>query len=88
MSDQRERFEAAMGAKLDLEPIEYADGSFHYYADRVAQVAWEAWQKACPEGWQAVPVNPTGGMLAAIWENDPFVQYPAMLDSAPKPEDV
>jgi len=100
----RERFEAAMGAKLDLETIEYADGSFHYYADRVTRIAWEAWEKACPEGWQAVPKEQTRHMAYAVEETSlpHFCTssrqsrhhsigreiYIANLAAAPKPEDV
>lgn len=63
---RREHFEATMGHKLDLEPIEYAGGEFHYYENTTTQLAWEAYQAAVPEGWQAVPIIPTVEIENAI----------------------
>ncbi|MGE6580355.1 hypothetical protein ACQKD0_04890 [Vreelandella aquamarina] len=53
-----------------------------------ANDAWLTWQAACPENWQAVPIDPTAGMMKALWLDDPFGRHSAMLAAAPKPEEV
>lgn len=97
MSDQRDRFEAWAKApprewNTDIAgPKQAWPGSYWSYP---VQCAWEAWQAACPEGWQAVPVEPTQemqnhGSVARYHERlDCKGLYKAMLSAAPKPEDV
>lgn len=83
---QRERFENICGSFPFCMPMHtYVNGD---YRDTDTKRAWAIWQAACPEGWQAIPVDPTAGMLTALWKKDPFERYPVMLDAAPKPEDV
>lgn len=81
---QRERFEAF--AKQNG----YNTARFdrYRYADNETKAAWAVWQAACPEGWQAVPVDPTAGMMKALWLDDSLGRHSAMLAAAPKPEDV
>lgn len=54
------------------------------------QASWVAWQAACPEGWQAVPVEPTNHMLdSAFYPGCAAIEtWRGMLSAAPKPEDV
>lgn len=58
-----------------------------------AQSSWETWKAACPEGWQAVPIEPDGAMQVAglkvrVEEDGTAAVYRAILAAAPKPEDV
>ncbi|MDW0359471.1 hypothetical protein Q8G38_09080 [Halomonas venusta] len=74
------------------------------YASAYTVAAWLAWQAACPEGWQAVPVEQTRHMAYAVEDTSlpHFCTssrqsrhheigreiYAANLAAAPKPEDV
>lgn len=97
---QRERFEAwsansTRAVWIDLTPIEYAGGEFHYYADINTQLAFEAFCAACPVGWQAVPKTGTKEMEAAAYKaaGEPYIwdnwqlQWESALAVAPKPEE-
>ena len=55
-----------------------------------AQSAWETWKVACPEGWQAVPVEPTDEMLdCAFYPGCAAIEtWREMRSAAPKPEDA
>lgn len=84
--NQRERFEKICGSLPFCMPLHAkADGD---YRDTDTKRAWAIWQAACPEGWQAVPVDPTAGMMKALWLDDPFGRHSAMLAAAPRPEDA
>ncbi|UTD55901.1 hypothetical protein [Halomonas sp. MS1] len=70
MSKQRERFEA-WAVKP---PREWCVGKQSHtsdnswpgqYRDYHVQCAWESWQAACPEGWQAVPKEPIEAQIDA-----------------------
>lgn len=86
---ERERFEA-WAESCGLEIITMADGDY-YFSD--TQSAWEAWQARCPEGWQVVPVKPSGKMYAAMKDpNHPggidfeaLLKWDAVLAAAPQP---
>lgn len=69
MSDQRERFEAyiidwreSSGIEHSLEAHPLNPDSYEEYA---IQLAWQSWQAACPEGWQAVPMQPVDQQIDA-----------------------
>lgn len=67
IQSRRERFEA--WAHSEAMPITRAKTCD--YADVATQWAWEAWQAACPEGFQAVPSKitaETGHKYALIGE--------------------
>ena len=58
-----------------------------------ANDAWLAWQAACPEGWQCVPVEPTNEMVGAASEaympfGDMALAIQSAIVHAPKPGDV
>lgn len=41
------------------------------YLNFAMQLALEAWQARCPEGWQVVPIEPDLAMIAALgWDGD------------------
>jgi hypothetical protein len=60
MSEQRERFEAWAAGRFELHWHVDAER----YASAITQAAWESWQAACPEGWQAVPDTADEKMLS------------------------
>lgn len=87
---QREQFEAWARDKHDLRLDKNGD-----YRDRCAFQAWDAWQAACPEGWQAVPKSPDAAMYAILKNPDCdgvdfhcLVKWNDLLSAAPKPGDV
>ncbi|HAO02982.1 MAG TPA: hypothetical protein DCQ42_15015 [Halomonas sp.] len=55
-----------------------------------AQSAWETWKIACPEGWQAVPVEPTDEMLdSAPYPGCAAIEtWREMRSAAPEPGDA
>ena len=62
---QREMFEKwAEDFGLDTTPY---SGDSDYYDDGDTGTAWEAWQAACPDGWQAVPVDPPIEVIEVFW---------------------
>lgn len=67
---ERERFEywVSITQKIGID-LSRVDGETVYY-DRSTQLAFEAWQAACPDGWQAVPKEPTE--VESIIENSPL----------------
>lgn len=85
MNEQRERFESWAEGRFEL----YWYDNLNQYASKTTQCAWEAWQAACPVGWQCVPTEPTHSMLdATSWPRCAATDYAHMLAAAPKPEDV
>lgn len=89
---QRERFEAWFLDNFTFYGVaKYKSGQ---YVAEVTQAAWQGYQAACPEGWRAVPKEPTNPMMEV--ETGFFVPdqesmrdiYLSMLAAAPKPEDV
>ncbi|RUR38500.1 hypothetical protein [Vreelandella populi] len=60
MSEQRERFEAwATEESMDVSCFN------GFYGNADTRKAWEAWQAACPEGFQAVPIQPVEQQIDA-----------------------
>lgn len=46
----------------------------------------DAWNRRhTPAGWQLVPVEPTAGMMRALWQAEPLDRHAAMLSAAPRP---
>lgn len=97
MTNQRERFEAwaekhwRVGT-LGLERCPHMEDE---YIEPEMQDHWEAWQAACPDGWQAVPISADLNMLNAGHEKQfgrkagpTSAIWSAMLAAAPTPEDV
>ena len=97
-SIQRERFEEFViewceryGVDINLE--DYSPDA-NAYENATLDFAWNAFQAACPEGWQCVPAEPTQemqnyGSVARYHERlDCKGLYKAMPGAAPKPEDV
>ncbi|MBF57683.1 MAG: hypothetical protein CME80_08195 [Halomonas sp.] len=88
---QRERFEAwAKGRGLDTGQT----GRGEYKAIGTSW-AWQAYQAACPDGWQAVPVIWPAGMATRLAEDIGsadalcvLAHHKCMLAAAPKPEDA
>lgn len=68
MSDQRDRFEAWAKApprewNIDIAGPKLAwPGQYKIYH---VESAWQAWQAACPDGWQAVPSEPIEDQIDA-----------------------
>jgi len=60
MSEQEQFERYAAGRRLPLDVM--IDGTYYYAA---THEAWLAWQAACPEGWQCVPVEPDEAMINA-----------------------
>ena len=60
-AQERERFEA--WAKSRGNQMQMIEGE---YVCPITSDQWEAWQAACPEGWQVVPVEPTEAMTAKM----------------------
>ncbi|MGP9796148.1 hypothetical protein ACT3UJ_02135 [Halomonas sp. 86] len=55
ISSQRERFEAWVLSNLPTYGVDqFVNGG---YIHSGTQLAWAAWQAACPEGWQVVPIQ-------------------------------
>jgi|GEM_PF-5308025 hypothetical protein len=70
MNEQRERFEAWAAGRFELHWHVDAER----YASAITQAAWESWQAACPEGWQAVPEEPSEEMLARAHQEIDWVR--------------
>lgn len=102
MKTQRDRFESWAVAPPREWPVEKQPNSPSsawpgQYVAHYVQCAWEAWQAACPEGWQAVPTHtPTIDMTEAgschVMRGQDYERaqacWNAMREAAPKPEDV
>lgn len=91
---QRERFEEwATLRQMDISFFIPPAGHSGFYGSEETQTAWDAWQAACPEGWQVVPKEPSEEMIESTKaEYMEDVQYHleiyrAMLQAAPKPGD-
>lgn len=86
MDKMREAFEAyALTNKLSLWRIH---GGYGYSETAAAWRAWKAATARCvPEGWVAVPEEPTEAMIdmGRGWCAFPEKTYDAMLAAAPKP---
>jgi len=92
---ERERFEAWARKAPDLRDQDLYRSAYmaSRYVSVDVQIAWEAWQAACPEGWQCAPVEPTDEMEeAALDAHMPFgdmkLAIQAAIVHAPKPEDT
>ncbi|KTG25433.1 hypothetical protein AWR38_01290 [Idiomarina sp. WRN-38] len=62
MNEQRKRFEAWAVAPprewcIEKQPNSPSSAWPGQYVAHYVQCAWEAWQAACPEDWQSVPVE-------------------------------
>ena len=95
---QRERFEEFViewceryGVDINLE--DYSSDA-NTYENATLDFAWHAFQAACPEGWQCVPVEPTqemqnhGSVTRCHEQLDCKGLDKARLSAAPKPEDA
>lgn len=97
--DTIEALRAAIEAAEKQEPVAIAGGEYPcnviWYAPVMAGTKlYTRPQPAIPDGWQLVPVEPTGEMLQAAFtylEDIDFIAtgvYKAMLAAAPKQEEM
>lgn len=73
MSEQRERFEAWASGCGKMPQVVAKDDKGDYILSRTSAM-WLAWQGACPEGWQAMPKEPSEEMLARAHQEIDWVR--------------
>lgn len=91
LEQERARLEA--WASVNISRYGFKRLSNGEYVSAATQLAWQAWQARCPEGWQVVPKRPSGKMYTAM--KDPnhqggvdfeaLLKWEAVLAAAPQP---
>lgn len=86
---ERERFEEAYDSGKIYSTAHESEVQFQDYTK---QMAWAAWQAACPAVYQCVPKEPTEEMTDSVmWathDNTARCIWVDMLASAPSPGDT
>ena len=88
---ERERFEAWARNNTAMPCIQCRITGEYY--STTTQLAWQAWQARCPEGWQCVPKDLREDMVETVRHHHGNLHADALEDAwddalavAPKPE--